>query len=367
MSNLSVVIGADTTGLTRAISSAQDVLNKYVSTSKSASAEIRKNANVTESQVTAFKRVVDALEKVNSGSMTTAQQQKALKTQITELRAQWEGLSNEARQSDFGKAMSASLSSAQQQLTNVTNTITQVTGDMGGRKELPLKGQLKRLTIQLTELTAKYRAMSQAEKESAGGRELAAKMDELREKAGVLQDTIGDVRSEIAIMASDTPNLDVFNDLLGLSADALQTYSGFLAKVTGDEEALKDMISTVIMVQGAANTMTKLTNAIQSSSTIMLKTRAIQEGAAAMAIKVRTAAEGKGIIATKAATIAQRAFNLVAKANPYILLATAVIAVSTALYAFSRNIGKAKDEEENLNDTTEKAKTVTETLADDRP
>ena len=253
------------------------------------------------------------------------------------------------------------------QLTNVTNTIKQVTGDMGGRKELPLKGQLKRLTIQLTELTAKYRAMSQAEKESAGGRELAAKMDELREKAGVLQDTIGDVRSEIAIMASDTPNLDVFNDLLGLSADALQTYSGFLAKVTGDEEALKDMISTVIMVQGAANTMTKLTNAIQSSSTIMLKTRAIQEGAAAMAIKVRTAAEGKGIIATKAATIAQRAFNLVAKANPYILLATAVIAVSTALYAFSRNIGKAKDEEENLNDTTEKAKTVTETLADDRP
>lgn len=364
MSNLSVVIGADTTGLTRAISSAQDVLNKYVSTSKSASAEIRKNANVTESQVTAFKRVVDALEKVNSGSMTTAQQQKALKTQITELRAQWEGLSNEARQSDFGKAMSASLSSAQQQLTNVTNTIKQVTGDMGGRKELPLKGQLKRLTIQLTELTAKYRAMSQAEKESAGGRELAAKMDELREKAGVLQDTIGDVKSEIAVMASDTPNLDVFNDLLGLSADTLQTYSGFLAKVTGDEEALKDMISTVIMVQGAANTMTKLTNAIQSSSTIMLKTRAIQEGAAAMAIKVRTAAEGKGIIATKAATIAQRAFNLVAKANPYILLATAVIAVSTALYAFSRNIGKAKDEEENLNDTTEKAKTVTETLAD---
>lgn len=364
MSNLSVVIGADTTGLTRAISSAQDVLNKYVSTSKSASAEIKKNANVTESQVTAFKRVVDALEKVNSGSMTTAQQQKALKTQITELRTQWEGLSNEARQSDFGKAMSASLSSAQQQLKNVTNTIKQVTSDMGGRKELPLKGQLKQLTVQLTALTAKYREMSQAEKESAGGRELAAKMDELREKAGVLEDTIGDVRSEIMVMASDTPNLDVFNDLLGLSADALQTYSGFLAKVTGDEEALKDMISTVIMVQGAANTMTKLTNAIQSSSSIMLKTRAIQEGAAAMAIKVRAAAEGKGIIATKAATIAQRAFNLVAKANPYILLATAVIAVSTALYAFSRNIGKAKDEEEDLNDTTEKAKTVTETLAD---
>lgn len=364
MSNLSVVIGADTTGLTQAISSAQDVLNKYVSTSKSASAEIKKNANVTESQVTAFKRVVDALEKANSGSMTTTQQQKALKTQITELRAQWEGLSNEARQSDFGKAMSASLSSAQQQLANVTNTIKSVTSDMGGKKELPLKGQLKQLTTQLTELTAKYRAMSQAEKESTGGQELAAKMDELREKAGTLKDTIGDVSAEIAVMASDTPNLDVFNDLLGLSADALQTYSGFLAKVTGDEESLKDMIATVTMVQGAANTMTKLTNALQSSSTIMLKLRSIQEGLAAKAIAIRTAAEGKSTIAIKAATIAQRAFNLVAKANPYVLLATAVVAVGTALYAFSKNIGKAKKEQEELNEVQDRATKINESLAE---
>jgi hypothetical protein len=46
-------------------------------------------------------------------------------------------------------------------------------------------------------------------------------------------------------------------------------------------------------------------------------------------------AENKGTIATGAATVAQKIFNAVAKANPYVLLATAVIGVATALYAFS--------------------------------
>ena len=50
-------------------------------------------------------------------------------------------------------------------------------------------------------------------------------MDELRAKAGTLKDTIGDVSEEIKVMASDTPNLDVFNDVIGLSGDALSAYS----------------------------------------------------------------------------------------------------------------------------------------------
>jgi len=87
-------------------------------------------------------------------------------------------------------------------------------------------------------------------------------MDELRAKAGVLKDTIGDVSSEIAVMASDTPNLDVFNDVIGISGDALSAYSSILAKVTGDEDSLKDAIATVMAVQTTANLLTKVTNAL---------------------------------------------------------------------------------------------------------
>ena len=87
-------------------------------------------------------------------------------------------------------------------------------------------------------------------------------MDELRAKAGTLKDTIGDVNDEITVMASDTPNLDVFNDLIGISGDALSTYSSILAKVTGDEESLKNAIATVMAVQSTANLLTKVTNAL---------------------------------------------------------------------------------------------------------
>ena len=46
--------------------------------------------------------------------------------------------------------------------------------------------------------------------------------------------------------------------------------------------------------------------------------------------------------------MAQAAFNLVAKANPYVLLATAVIGVATALYAFSSGTDKATQKEKEL-------------------
>jgi hypothetical protein len=45
--------------------------------------------------------------------------------------------------------------------------------------------------------------------------------------------------------------------------------------------------------------------------------------------------------ATKGATVAQAAFNLVAKANPYILLATAAIAAGAAIYAFTQKTDDA--------------------------
>jgi hypothetical protein len=59
-------------------------------------------------------------------------------------------------------------------------------------------------------------------------------------------------------------------------------------------------------------------------------------------------AENKGTIATGAATVAQKVFNAVAKANPYVLLATAALGVATALYAFSSSTSKATEKEKEL-------------------
>lgn len=357
---LTAVISADTSGFTKSINEAKSVLQKYTQEAKEASNQIRDTSSVTDAQVASFQRVVKALDKVESGTLSTSQVQKALSTQLQELKIQWANLSDEAKSSDFGATLSSTLSSVESTLKGLSSQVKQASnevGDIGGTgKQIPLKAQLKQLQNQLTTLTAQYRAMSDAEKQSASGQELAKKMDELRAKAGTLKDTIGDVSEEIKVMASDTPNLDVFNDVIGLSGDALSAYSSILAKVTGDEDSLKDAIATVMAVQTTANLLTKVTNALQSSSAIMLKTRAIQEGAAATAIKIRTMAENKGTIATGAATVAQKIFNTVAKANPYVLLATAVIGVATALYAFSSGTDKATQKEKELQREAEATK-----------
>lgn len=353
MAKLMAVIGADTSGLVKSLTEAKSVLDKYTKEAKNSSTHIQ---GVTEAQIASYERVVKALDKVASGTLSTKQQEQALASQIQELQVQWANLSESARSSDFGKSLSDSCTSAQEQLKQLQVQLGQVGSMDGTAKQMPLKAQLKKLQNELTALTAQYRAMNDAEKQSASGQALAKKMDELRAKAGTLKDTIGDVSEEIKVMASDTPNLDVFNDVIGISGDALSTYSSILAKVTGDEESLKNAIATVMAVQSTANLLTKVTNALQSSSAIMLKTRAIQEGAAATAIKIRTLAENKGTIATGAATVAQKVFNAVAKANPYVLLATAALGVATALYAFSSSTSKATEKEKELQREAEATK-----------
>ena len=356
---LTAIIGADTSGFTKSINEAKSVLHQYTEEARKASQEIKENASVTDAQVASYQRVVKALEKVESGAMSTSQAQKALTAQLQELKIQWANLSEEAKSSDFGASLSSTLSSVESTLKGLSAQVQQANAEMGGlgtQKDIPLKAQLKKLQNELTQLTAQYRAMSEAEKQSASGQELLQKIDAIRAKAGTLKDTIGDVSEEIKVMASDTPNLDVFNDLIGISGEALSTYSSILAKVTGNEKALKDAIATFMTVQSTANLLTKVTNALQSSSAIMLKTRAIQEGAAATAIKIRTMAENKGTIATGAAIVAQKLFNAVAKANPYVLLATAVIGVATALYAFAANSDKATQKEKELQKEAEATK-----------
>ena len=351
--NLTAIITADTSKFVEEVRSAQHMLDKFVKESKNANKELGKSSPVTNEQITAYQRVISVLDKVASGTMNTRQQQAALAESVKELKVQWSSLSDAAKSSSFGQSLSDASRMAQEQLKALATQVKIANEDVSKLGNAAPNGTLKkelRLTqTELEKLTYQYRLMSAAEQQSASGRELASKMDDLRNKAGVLRDTIQDVNAEINVTASDTPNLDAFNAALGIGADALSTYSSIIAKVTGDEKALKDAIATVMAVQSAANLATKVTNALQSSSVIMLKTRAIQEGAAAVAIRLKTAAEAKGVVATKAATVAQAAFNAVAKANPYVLLASAVIAAGSALLLFSKNANKAADDQDQLN------------------
>lgn len=340
MAQLTAIIGADTSKFVSGIKSAQDMLDKFVKETNSASQSTDKNISVTNEQAAAYQRVVKQLEKVGSGTMSTSQQQKALADQVKELKVQWQNLSDQAKSSDFGKSMADTMKLATNELSNLKTQLASIDEIQPTQK---LKTQLRQTTEELQNLSVKYALLTSTEKSSPFGVELASKIDEVRKKAGGLKDVISDVDAEIKIMASDTPHLDAFNQGITIGADLISTYTSFVAKLTGDTDKLKDAIATIATVQSFANLTTKLATQLQSSSILMMKTRKVQEAAAAAAIRIRTAAEGKGMLATKGATAAQAAFNIVAKANPYVLLASAVLAVGAAVFAFTRKTKDATD------------------------
>lgn len=132
MSTLSAVISCDTTQFNKSINKAKETLERYKNRTDKTSDSIKNNVSVSESQIASYNRVIRTLSKVASGTMTTTQQEKALTNQIKELKMQWANLSNEAKRSDFGRAMSESARSAQAQLRQLKTQMEQVQGSMSG-------------------------------------------------------------------------------------------------------------------------------------------------------------------------------------------------------------------------------------------
>ena len=215
--------------------------------------------------------------------------------------------------------------------------------------------QLMQLTKQLTDLTVNYRSLSDEEKRSEFGIALAQRIDELTNKASMFKDAMLDVQQSISESASDTANWDAFQQLVDISTSALQSFTGVAGLSEESVEGLTRTIAAMQTVGAASNTVIKIGNALQKQSSLMLGVRRLQELATTAAINMKTAAEVKGKAATVAATVAQKALNAVAKANPYVLLASAVITAGAALIAFAKKSNEATAAEKARKEAAEEA------------
>ena len=197
------------------------------------------------------------------------------------------------------------------------------------------KQQLREMSNALTTLTQTYRGLTDEEKASPFGQELAKGIQQLTERAGQAQDAMADVQASIRNAASDTRLFDQMAQGMSVATASIQGLTG-AAKLFGIES--KDNLEVIAKLQAAmavTNSLTTIQKALQKESALMQGVLAIQAKAAAAAIEL----EGS---ATKGATVAQAAFNAVAKANPYVLLASAVAAVGVALVGFTKNTKEAE-------------------------
>lgn len=195
-------------------------------------------------------------------------------------------------------------------------------------------------------LAAGYNQLDKEAKKSAFGREMARQLQEAKDKAAEFVDLQGDLNTELKNLASDTRTLDLLSEGFGVIGDSVSATMGVIAQFTGNEEDAQKAIVMFTTTTSALSAVTKIQNALQMQSNTMLAVTRVQTLAATAATNIKTAAEGKSIITTKAATVAQAAFNAVAYANPYVLLAMAITGVIAALASFIIFSGKAAEEEE---------------------
>lgn len=203
---------------------------------------------------------------------------------------------------------------------------------------------------QLREMTEELIAMKMR------GEENTEAYQQLLEKVGMLKDTMADTQQAIKGMASDTATLDSVLGAAQLTAGGFSAIIGAM-NLVGAGEDTKELAEAQKKLQAAIAVTTGLQsvqNALQKQSALMLGIQKLQTLAAAKAEDIKTAATGRGAIATKAATVAQKAFNVVAKANPYVILAMAILTVVGALAAFTSGAKENERQQKSLNDELER-------------
>lgn len=205
-----------------------------------------------------------------------------------------------------------------------------------------LRKQLRGAKQEAFNLAAQFSQLSKVEKESEIGQQLAGELQFAIEKAAELEDVMSDTQDAIRNAASDTAGLDAFKESLEVGKDMATAYIGVLAKMTGNEEALKNALSSLAIVQGGFNAVIKTTDMLQKNSATMIALQRAGVLSLAQAEKISAAA-------ANASTIAYKGLGKAMKAIPFIAIAAAVLAIGKAIVDYATGANKATKEAEKLN------------------
>lgn len=198
------------------------------------------------------------------------------------------------------------------------------------KKHVSLRSQMKDVREQMAAL------------EIAGEKGGAAYM-ELATKAGELQDAFNDTSKAMRNMASDTRALDSIIGGVSFGTDVVEVATGAMGLFGASAEEAAEMQTKLQAAMALANGVKSIQNALQKESNLMLGIATLQQ-------KAHNKAVALGNVGTKAATIAQKAFNRVAKANPYVLIATGIAAVAAAMLSFGKKTKEATEAQVEAND-----------------
>mgnify|MGYP003293224077 FL=1 len=202
------------------------------------------------------------------------------------------------------------------------------------------KGQLREMSQVLTDLTSTYRNLSDEEKSSPFGKSLAKSIESLTERAGEVQDAMGDVQASIKNAASDTRLLDQMTQGAQLLTAGFQGLTGagkLLGVNMGDNV---EVIAKLQAAMGVMNSLTTIQNALQKQSALMM-------GLSAIKAKLLSGE-------LTAASVAAKALNVALKGLGIGLAIAAITTLIDKLGLFSSESDSASDATDRFNDSLQK-------------
>lgn len=202
----------------------------------------------------------------------------------------------------------------------------------------------KGLTTQIENQT-KQLALLQLE-----GKQGTAEYQQLSKETAILQDAVKDATAEITRMASDTSNLDAVLSFAAGASGGFAAFTGAMELFGSESEEVQEAQKKLQAAIAITTGVQAIQNAVQKQSAIMLGISRLQMAALSKAQVYNRLVTMQGTKATLAATIAQKAFNLIAAANPYVLLALALVTVVGALVLFASNTDKSAKNQQKLNE-----------------
>ena len=204
---------------------------------------------------------------------------------------------------------------------------------------------LRKTITEITNLNFALSQMNDEELSSDAAKQMQDRLAELTEQASEMTRALKQSKDAVKNTASESLAFDAISQ--GIDT-AISGFGGLIA-VQGtfaeDQEELIEIQTKLQSVLTASNAIKTVQMNLRKQSALMRGVETAQTYAATAAENAKTMAEGKGIVVTKLATLAQKAFNAVAKANPYVLLATAILTVVGAVSAYVIGTKKAREEE----------------------
>lgn len=266
-----------------------------------------------------------SLNKSNStATSTTREKAKAL---TDEEKAQRRLESTLSRISNVESDLNRAQIEANQELRNRTREVT-----LQVQAQNAAANSIQSMSLEVSRLREEW---SRTDVDSERFTELTDEIATLTERINEARQASGDFRGNVGNYESAfnglTKGLETLNRTgLGITQTflggntALRLFGAGTEELTSQAKNLQSIIQILNIAQQVNTNLLKQNLDQNRQSLVLDRVRAVQ-------LRAKAAAEALATKNTIAATVAQRAFNLVARANPYVLIASAILSVIGAI------------------------------------